>query len=70
LMECTSSQFSHMIVKIMNSKIPLIATLSSHDVLDTLKINDREDIAILNMTHKNRDTIWKNVMVELSKPNP
>jgi len=40
LMECTSSQFSHMIVKIMNSKIPLIATLSSHDVLDTLKIND------------------------------
>lgn len=70
LMECSSSQFSQMVIKIMNSKIPLIATLSSHEVLETLNINDREDISILNMTHKNRDTIWKNVMVELSKPSP
>jgi len=70
MMECTSLQFRHMIVKAMNSKIPLIATLASHDVLDILKIKDREDISILNMTHKNRDSIWKSVLVELSKPTP
>jgi nucleoside-triphosphatase THEP1 len=70
LMECRSTQFRHMIIKIMNSKIPLIATLSSHEVLKTLKIKDRKDIAILNMTYKNRDIIWKNVLVELSKPGP
>jgi nucleoside-triphosphatase len=70
LMECTSLQFCHMILKIINSNIPLIATLASHDVLKVLNIKDRKDIAILNMTYKNRDSIWKNVMVEISKPNP
>ena len=70
LLECASSQFRDMIVKIMNSKIPLISTLSSHDVLETLKIKKRNDLSILNMTYKNRDIIWRNVMVELSKPGP
>ena len=67
-MECTSPQFRHMILKVMNSKIPLIATLASYNVLDILKIKDRKDISILNMTYKNRDSIWKSVLVEISKP--
>jgi nucleoside-triphosphatase THEP1 len=54
----------------MNSKIPLIATLASHEVLDILKIKDRKDVSILNMTHKNRDSIWKSVLLEISKPLP
>jgi len=70
MMECTSLQFRQIIVKALNSKIPLIATLASHNVLDILKIKDREDISILNMTYKNRDSIWKSVLVELSKPLP
>ena len=70
LMECVSQQFRRMILTIIKSKIPLIATLTSHDVLETLKIKDREDIAILNMTHKNRDALWKNVLLEISKPIP
>ena len=69
-MECASLQFRHMIVKVMNSKIPVIATFASHDVLDDLNIKDREDISFLKMTHKNRDSIWKSVLVELSKPHP
>lgn len=69
LMECASRQFRQMIMKIINSQIPLIATLPSHEVLDILKIKDREDIAVLNMTYKSRESIWKNVMVELSKPS-
>ena len=67
-MECTSEHFRQLARKIINSDIPLIATLASHDVLDILKIKERKDIAILNMTYKNRDVLWKNVMVELSKP--
>jgi len=70
MMECTSQQFRHMILKVINSKIPLIATLPSHEVLDILKIKNRKDIAIINMTHNNRDSIWKSVLVEISKPNP
>jgi nucleoside-triphosphatase len=68
LMECESKKFRQMILKIVDSPIPLIATLASHDVLDILKLKERDDISILNMTYKNRDVIWKNVMVELSKP--
>jgi len=70
MMECASFQFRQLIIKAMNSKIPMIATLASHDVLDILKIKERKDISILNMTHKNRDSIWKSVLVELSKPLP
>ena len=44
MMESTSLQFRHMILKVMNSKIPMIATLASHDVLDILKIKNRKDI--------------------------
>jgi len=68
IMECASQKFRQMILKIINSHIPLISTIASHDVLEILKIKEREDIAILNMTHKNRDSLWKNVMVEISKP--
>ena len=70
LMECASLQFRQMIVNAMNSKIPLIATLASLDVLEILNIKNREDISIQKMSHKNRDSIWKSVLVELSKPLP
>jgi len=69
LMECASLQFHHMIQKILNSQIPLIATIASREVLDILKLKDRKDISMLNMTYNNRDSIWKNVMVEISKPS-
>jgi nucleoside-triphosphatase len=69
-MECASQLFCQLILNIINSDIPLIATLASHNVLEILKIKDRKDIAILNMTYKNRDVLWKNVMVEISKPAP
>jgi len=68
MMECKSLQFRDMILNIINSNIPLIATIASHDVLDILNIKEREDISILNMNHKNRDSIWKSVLVEISKP--
>jgi nucleoside-triphosphatase len=69
-MECKSQLFRQSVLNIIDSDIPLIATLASHEVLEILDIKDREDIAILNMTYKNRDSLWKNVMVELSKPSP
>ena len=68
VMECTSLQFRQIILKVINSDIPLIATLASLNVLDILKIRNRKDISILNMTHKNREFIWKDVLVEISRP--
>jgi nucleoside-triphosphatase len=69
MIECTSPQFRQRILNVIDSKIPLIATLESFNVLDILQIKDRNNIAVLNMTHKNRDSIWKSVLVEISKPS-
>jgi len=69
MMECASLQFRTRILNVLNSKIPLIATLESLVVLDTLQIKNRKDVSVLNMTHKNRDSIWKSVLVEISRPS-
>jgi nucleoside-triphosphatase len=66
-MECLSQKFRKKTHDIIDSNIPLIATLASIEMLDILKIKERKDISILTMTHKNREGLWKNVMVELSK---
>jgi len=68
-MECLSASFRQKILDIMDSDIPLIATLASMDVLETLEIKQRNDISILQMTMKNRESLWKEVLIELSKPH-
>jgi nucleoside-triphosphatase len=69
-MECLSALFRQKILEVMDSDIPLIATLASMDVLKTLQIKKRKDISLLQMTLKNRESLWKEVLVELSKPHP
>ena len=69
LMECISDLFQKKFLAALDSEIPLIATIGSLDVLEILKIKNRKDITLLTMTHKNREAMWKNVMVEISKPH-
>jgi nucleoside-triphosphatase len=64
-MECISKKFCSQIEQIMNSSIPLIATLSGSGILDLLQLHKRKDMAILQVTRKNRDYIWKNILLEL-----
>ncbi len=66
-MECTSEEFRLKFIEILDSDIPVIATLASIDILGVLKIKNRKDISLLKMTHNNRDSMWKNVLVEISK---
>jgi len=66
-MECTSEEFRHKFIEILDSEIPVIASLASIDILGVLKIKNRKDISLLKMTHRNRDSMWKNVLVEISK---
>ncbi|TFH01517.1 MAG: hypothetical protein E4H13_04670 [Calditrichales bacterium] len=70
LMECQSVRFCRHIIEAMNSDIPLIATLASIDVLDVLDVKDRKDITLLKMNQKNKNSLWKTVLVEISKPSP
>jgi len=66
-MECISKSFRHKFIEILDSDIPVIATLASIEILGVLDIKKRKDISLLKMTHKNRDSMWKNVLVEISK---
>jgi hypothetical protein len=60
--------FCKRFLDIVDSDIPVIATLGRMDVLDTLNLRNRQDITILTMTHKNRDSLWKTVLVEIARP--
>ena len=66
-MECRSRLFQKKFVDLLNSEIPVIATLAAIDVLDTLSIKKRKDISLLKMTISNRDSMWKNVLLEIGK---
>jgi len=64
-MECLSDKFCKQVEIILDSKIPLLATLTIADIPGVRKIKKRKDIKIIQMTFKNRDSLWKNVLMEL-----
>lgn len=66
-MECASAFFCQKFRDLLKSDIPLIATFGSIDILDILKIKESKDYSLLTMTQKNRDSLWKTVMLEISK---
>jgi nucleoside-triphosphatase len=66
-MECRSKFFRDKFVNLLDSDVPLIATLTSIEVLDTLSLKSRKDISLLKMTISNKDTMWKNVLVEIGE---
>jgi nucleoside-triphosphatase len=66
-MECRSKIFREKFIDLLDSKVPVITTIAAIEVLDALKIKNRKDITLLKMTISNRDTIWKNILVEIDK---
>jgi len=66
-MECSSGIFRKKFIDLLDSEIPVIATLAAIDVLDTLAVKNRKDMALLKMTLSNREAMWKNVLLEISK---
>jgi nucleoside-triphosphatase len=66
-MECISKTFRHKFIEILDSEIPVIATLASIDLLGVLDLKKRKDISLLTMNHNNRDSMWKKVLVDISR---
>ena len=64
-MECLSKKFCQQINSILDSDTPLIGTIANSPVPDMHILRDRPDTSIIRMTQKNRNTAWKNVLVEL-----
>ena len=64
-MECLSKQFYKQVLKILESESPLIASLSLSDTPEILKLRSRKDISVLNVTFKNRNALWKRILLEI-----
>jgi nucleoside-triphosphatase len=64
-MECLSKKFCIRVLQILESDIPLIASLSLSDIPEILDIKNRNDISILNVTYKNRNALWKKILLEI-----
>ena len=64
-MECMSKSFCIDFEKILDADIPVIATYSHHSTFKFETLKKRKDTTILQMTSKNRDDIWKKVLLAI-----
>ena len=64
-MECLSDTFCEKIRQILDSDIPMIASVAQIAAPELKKLKDRKDVSIVNVTHKNRDTLWKNILLKV-----
>jgi len=64
-MECMSNRFNQLINNILDSEIPLVATIAQAVVPALKKIKKRQDVTVVQVTHKNRDMIWKNILLKI-----
>jgi nucleoside-triphosphatase len=64
-MECLSESFCKRFEKILDSKIPVIAAYSHHSTFKLKELKKRKDTVFLQMTSKNSDDIWKQVLLAI-----
>jgi nucleoside-triphosphatase len=65
-MECLSGKFCSQLTKLFASDLPLIATASISGLPDGDKFSKNDDLKIIRMTRQNRDSLWKNILLELT----
>ena len=64
-MECLSKKFCKKVLQILESDIPMIATLSLSEIPEIGNFRNRKDVSLLKVTHKNRDSLWKKILLEI-----
>lgn len=64
-MECLSTRFCQIINTLLDSEIPLVATIAQGAVPALKNIKKRPDVALVRVTPKNRDTIWKDILLKI-----
>ena len=65
-MNCLSSKFCRRIYELFDSPEPVIATMSALSSPAMQDLKKRSDVKVLQITEANRDSIWKNVLLNLS----
>ena len=64
-MECMSDSFCSGFEKILDADVPVITTYSHHSAFKLNTLKKRKDTTFLQMTLKNRDDIWKQVLLAI-----
>ena len=63
--ECLSPIFRQLIVKIFDSKIPLIAVFDPHVHTWFPNLKKRKDTLFMPFSSRERDSMWKKVLLQL-----
>jgi len=64
-MECISEKFCAQLLKVIASDVPMIATTSISGLPGKNKFRENKNLKIIRMTRQNRDSLWKNILLEL-----
>jgi nucleoside-triphosphatase len=63
--ECLSQIFCHKVIELLDSDIPVVATIAQGAIPELKKLKQRKDLAIIQVKQKNRDSLWKNILLEI-----
>ncbi len=63
--ECMSESFCAEFIKLLDAAVPVISTYSHHSAFKFKELKKRKDTTFLQMTSKNRDDIWKQVLLAI-----
>ena len=69
-MECLSKRFVESVTLLLDSKVPLVATISTKGGGFIEKVKQRSDVEVWEVTKENRDELPEKVIAWLSKKNP
>jgi nucleoside-triphosphatase THEP1 len=64
-MECISQNFCSAFLKLLDAPVPVIASYSHHSSFKIDDLKKRKDTTFMQMTSKNRDDIWKQVLLAI-----
>ncbi len=64
-MECLSEKFCHLVKKVLDSDVPLIASVAQIAAPELKELKERKDTTFVQINHKNRDTLWKSILLKV-----
>jgi nucleoside-triphosphatase len=64
-MECLSKKFCQQVRLIFDSKIPSIATATAGGTPYLDELSNRNDVSIIKINNKNRNILWKDILLRL-----
>ena len=64
-LECLSPKFCTKIFELLDSDIPVVATIAQGAKPELKILKQRKDLVTVQVNFKNRDSLWKNILLEI-----